>query len=131
MTGIAERFDAQAARTPSRNAIAFDAEVVTYEAVRARANQLARYLRHRGVGPRTVVGVFMRQSVDLVVALLALAKVNATYVGLDTAWPPMRVAETLDDARPALVIVGTNDVDAACDAVGDRMPTVSVASAAG
>src|SRR5262249_49506227 len=54
---IHEVFEAQAARTPQREAIRGGQEVLTYEELDRRANQLARYLRGVGVGPEVRVGV--------------------------------------------------------------------------
>jgi amino acid adenylation domain-containing protein len=131
MTAIAERFAAQATRTPSRIAIDFDDDVVTYETLRARTNQLARCLARHGVGPQTVVGVCMPPSADLVMALLALATIDATYVGLDTAWPAARIAEAVSDAGAVLVIGGADDPSAVSGAIDGHVPLLSVASAAG
>jgi amino acid adenylation domain-containing protein len=126
---IAELFAAQAARTPSRVAMAFDGQPVIYAALNARANQLARHLRRRGAGPARVVGVCMRHSADLVVAILALAKTGATYAGLDPGWPAARIAEALTDSAASLVLVDADDTGAVLE-IGDRVPRSSVSDAA-
>src|SRR5205814_663223 len=90
-------------------ALDVDGEPLTYAALNARANQLARLLRTYGVGPETVVGVCMRHSAELVVAVLAIAKAGATYAGLDTGWPALRIAEAVDDAAATVVIAEAAD----------------------
>ena len=48
---IHELFEAQAARTPESVALEFEGQEIIYAELNRRANQLARVLRKRGVGP--------------------------------------------------------------------------------
>src|SRR5207244_1064889 len=54
---IHELFEEQVAATPDRTAIVCEDEELTYAELNARANRLAHYLRERGVGPDTRVGL--------------------------------------------------------------------------
>ncbi len=76
--------EARAARQPDAIAVLCGNEVVTYGALNARANRLARALRSRGLGIRdVVVGVCLERSVHLVVALLGVLKAGGAYLPLD------------------------------------------------
>ncbi|MEP7308964.1 MAG: amino acid adenylation domain-containing protein [Acidobacteriota bacterium] len=97
--------EAQVARTPEATALVGEDTRLTYADLNLRANQLAHYLRARGVGPEVVVGVCLQRSVDLVVALLAIVKAGAAYLPLDPTYPPDRLEFMLADAR-ALVVIG-------------------------
>jgi amino acid adenylation domain-containing protein len=79
-------------------------ETLTYSALDARANRLAQALVARGAGPGEFVGICLERGIDLVVALLAVAKSGAAYVPLDPAYPVDRIAFMLEDAKTLLVV---------------------------
>ncbi|MDB4955273.1 MAG: Amino acid adenylation [Myxococcales bacterium] len=102
---IHEAFERQAAVAPSRTALVFEAQSLTYAELDARANQLARHLRARGIGPESLVGVAMERSVEMVVSLLAVLKAGAAYVPFDPGYPKDRLEYMIGDARPAIVLI--------------------------
>src|SRR5215510_4290458 len=75
--------EAQVAARPDDLAVVHDKEQITYRELNERANQLAHYLRDRGVGLDVRVGVLAERSVNFVVALLGIIKAGGTYVPLD------------------------------------------------
>ncbi|HKG13542.1 MAG TPA: amino acid adenylation domain-containing protein, partial [Pyrinomonadaceae bacterium] len=99
-----ELFEAQAARAPEATAVVGRGERLTYAALDARANRLARHLRSLGVGPEARVGVLLERSPEMVVALLAVLKAGGAYVPLDPSYPRQRLAFILDDARASALI---------------------------
>ncbi|HEY0020544.1 MAG TPA: amino acid adenylation domain-containing protein, partial [Longimicrobium sp.] len=97
-------FERQVDRDPGAPAVVHDGERLTYAALDARANQLARRLRALGVGLETRVGVCAEHGPDLLVALLGTMKAGGVYVPLDPTYPAERQAYMLADARvPVLV----------------------------
>ncbi len=96
---VHELFEEQAARTPESVALEFEGREITYAELNRRANQLARVLRTRGVGPDVLVGVFAERSFEMVVALLAVLKAGGAYVPLDPSYPAERLRHMLEDAR--------------------------------
>ena len=101
---VHELFEAQARRTPAAVALVFEGEQLTYAELDARANELARFLRQRGVGPEMRVGILMQRSTELVVALLGVLKAGGAYVPLDPEYPAERLAFMAEDAGLALVL---------------------------
>ncbi|WP_420126319.1 amino acid adenylation domain-containing protein, partial [Longimicrobium sp.] len=101
---IHELFQAQAARTPDAEAVAFEGERLTYAELNARANRLAHHLRSLGVGPDARVAVCVERSAEMVVALLAVMKAGGAYVPLDPSYPAERLRYVLDDSAPAAVV---------------------------
>ena len=99
-------FTRQVERTPNAIALRYSDQSLTYAELNARANQLARYLRARGVGPEVLVGIYFEPGPDLVTALLAVLKAGGAYVPLDAAYPAARVAYVLKDCAPRLVLSG-------------------------
>jgi amino acid adenylation domain-containing protein/FkbM family methyltransferase len=93
-----------AALTPEAVAARFADARLTYGELNARANQLARLLRRRGVGSEDLVAVCVERSFDMLVALVAILKAGAAYVPLDPEYPRERIAFILADARAVLTL---------------------------
>uniref|UniRef100_UPI0024571DFC non-ribosomal peptide synthetase n=1 Tax=Nocardia cyriacigeorgica TaxID=135487 RepID=UPI0024571DFC len=102
-----EGFDNQVRRTP--NAVALVAEdpapvELTYAQLSERVNRLARFLIGTGVGPESLVVLAMPRSVELVVAMYAVARAGGAYVPVDPAHPVERIGHILETARPHCVL---------------------------
>ncbi|WP_067861092.1 non-ribosomal peptide synthetase [Nocardia shimofusensis] len=82
---------------------------ITYGELDQRVNRLARHLIRRGVRPEDRVVLAMRRSVDLVVAMFAVAKSGAAYVPIDPDQPVERVEQILTTAAPICVLTTTRD----------------------
>ncbi|HEY3572046.1 MAG TPA: amino acid adenylation domain-containing protein [Thermoanaerobaculia bacterium] len=101
---VHEWIAAWAARAPEAVAVVAGVAELTYQALDARANQLAHHLRRLGVGPEVAVGVCLDRSADLPVALLAVLKAGGAYVPLDPSYPRERLAWMLEDSAAPVVI---------------------------
>src|SRR5207245_4747042 len=58
-------FELQVEKTPHAPALSFEQRSLTYSELNARANQLGNYLRERGVGPETLVAIYMERSLEM------------------------------------------------------------------
>ncbi|HEX8559852.1 MAG TPA: amino acid adenylation domain-containing protein [Pyrinomonadaceae bacterium] len=103
-SSIPELFEEWAARSPQAVALAFGDQMLTYEELNRRANQLAHYLRGYGVGEETRVGVCVERSVEMVVAVLGVLKAGGAYVPLDPAYPHERLLFMMDDAGARVLL---------------------------
>ena len=102
--GLHARFEAWAARTPHAVAVVCGDRSLTYGELNDRAGRLARTLRRLGVGPEVLVGLCAERSPELLVGLLGVLKSGGAYLPLDAGHPRERLAFTLDDARPAVLL---------------------------
>jgi amino acid adenylation domain-containing protein len=102
--GLHQLFEQQAERTPTAPALVFGEEQLSYAELNRRANQLARYLRNRGVGVESRVGLYLERSPEMLVALLGVLKAGAAYVPLDPAYPSDRIAFIVEDAQLPLLL---------------------------
>ncbi|ASF07150.2 putative non-ribosomal peptide synthetase [Nocardia brasiliensis NBRC 14402] len=107
--GIAACFESHVRATPQAVAVWWDGHEFSYTQMNARANQVARSLRERGVGPGVPVGIALPRSIDLVVAFLALAKLGAVCVPLSERYPPDHVARLLRFTGTELVLRELDD----------------------
>jgi amino acid adenylation domain-containing protein len=101
---IHELFDRQAEKTPDAVALVFGKEEISCRELKYRTNQLANYLRQRGVRQGDFVGVCMDRSPELVVSLLGILKAGAAYVAMDPAYPRDRLAFMVQDSRLSTVL---------------------------
>ncbi len=101
---LPELFAAQATRSPDATAVVFEDATLTYAQLDAHANQLAHHLQSLGVGPEVVVGLCVNRSLGMMVALLGILKAGGTYLPLDPAYPPERLAFLLNDAAAPVLL---------------------------
>src|SRR6185295_65281 len=100
--------EAQAARAPEAEALVWGGERLTYGALNAQANRLARRLLRAGSRPGGRVVLALERSAAQIVALLASWKAGAAFVPLDPLQPASRLARMLEDTTgdgtPAVVV---------------------------
>lgn len=101
---IHQLFEEQVERSAEAEALAFAGHSLSYTQLNTKANQLARYLRRRGVGPHARVGIFLERSLELVIGLIGTLKAGAAYLPLDHNQPAERLGQVLEDAKPAVVL---------------------------
>ncbi|HYO51728.1 non-ribosomal peptide synthetase, partial [Archangium sp.] len=97
-------FEAQVERTPDAPAVSFAGRTLTYRELDARANQLAWYLRERGVRPEVPVALCVERSLELVVGILGVLKAGGAYLPLDPSYPHERLTFMVEDARASLLL---------------------------
>ena len=101
---VHELLEHQVERTPTHVAVVFEREQLTYKQLNEKANQLAHYLRKRGIGPDTLVGVCLDRSLEMVIASVAILKAGAAYVPLDPSYPQERLNFMIEDAEIPVVL---------------------------
>ena len=102
--GLHELIEAQVERTPNAVAVRFGNRSLSYRELNARANQVANYLRKRGVGRDVLVGVCAERSIEMVVSLLASLKAGGAYLPVDPEYPTERLRVILEEANPPVVL---------------------------
>ncbi|MGW0856169.1 amino acid adenylation domain-containing protein [Streptomyces sp. NPDC002690] len=103
-TTVPSLYEEWARRTPDAPAVRDARTTLTYAALDARADALARRLTALGVGPEDRVAVALPRTHDLLVSLLGVLKAGAAYVPLDPDYPADRLSYMLEDARPCLLL---------------------------
>lgn len=101
-------FEETAAKVNFKEAIVNGKQSLSYYALNQQANKLAHYLRSQGVGNDRPVGILLDQSIDKVVALLAVLKAGAAYVPLDPSYPVSRIRFMLEDTSASFLITSSH-----------------------
>ena len=100
-------FERRVESTPDATAVAGLHTRLSYRELNERANRIAHFLKHHGVGPEIRVAILMESSPDVIVALLAILKAGGAYVPIDQDYPSDRIGYILQQSRVALVLTGT------------------------
>uniref|UniRef100_UPI002B052DD2 AMP-binding protein n=1 Tax=Burkholderia alba TaxID=2683677 RepID=UPI002B052DD2 len=97
-------FEQQVEQRPDAIALVIEDQQLSYAELNTRANQLAHRLIELGVLPDARVAICMERSLSMVVGLLAILKAGGAYVPLDPVYSGARLAQSLADADPAIVL---------------------------
>src|SRR6202034_3481696 len=108
---VHELFEEQVERTPEAVALDYEGQQLTYAELNRRANRRAQYLRGRGVGAETRVGVCLERSLEMVVTMLGILKAGGVYVPLDAEYPGERLEWMMEDAAIGMVVTERRFVD--------------------
>jgi amino acid adenylation domain-containing protein/non-ribosomal peptide synthase protein (TIGR01720 family) len=108
-------FEAQAERSHDSTALIFEDQQLTYRELDRRANQLARYLRQRGTGTESLVGILFDRSVEMIVGILGVLKAGGAYLPLDPQYPVQRLRFMIEDAQVRVLLTQASLVEVAAD----------------
>jgi amino acid adenylation domain-containing protein len=106
--GIHERFEEQVRATPHHVAVLDDRGQLSYAELNAQANQLAHYLRGLGIGPDSLVGLYLERGMPVMVAILGILKAGGAYLPLDPAYPEARLRYMVESSGLTLILSDTS-----------------------
>ena len=98
-------FFEQALRIPAAPAVITGSAQLGFAELAQRADRVAYELGRRNFGPEALIGVCVGRSPELPACLLGVLRAGYAYLPLDPSSPSERIARTLAEARPRLVIV--------------------------
>ncbi|WP_323773600.1 non-ribosomal peptide synthetase [Alcanivorax sp.] len=101
-------FSKQAAKQGDAIALVHGDTRVSFAALEARSNQLARYLIAQGVKPDDVVGVSFERGVTMVEAFIAVMKAGGAFLPLDPGYPSDRLHYMLEDSGATLLLTSSD-----------------------
>jgi amino acid adenylation domain-containing protein len=110
-----ELFEVQAERTPDHTILvgqipnkaappAYYEISITYRELDNRSNQLAYYLKEKGVQTDTIVGLMVERSVEILVTLLGILKAGGAYLPIDADYPEERIRYMLSDSGARILL---------------------------
>ncbi|MFI0355761.1 amino acid adenylation domain-containing protein [Actinomadura sp. 9N407] len=117
---LGDLITAQAARTPDAIAVRQWNDTLTYRVLAGAAAALARDLRRLGIGPERRVGVCLRRTPLMPVAVLGVLLSGGAYVPLDPSHPRGRLAGLIADAAIDVVVADETGRDL-LDGLGPRI----------
>lgn len=102
---ITEQFELNVAKSPTSLAIMGDGNDITYQEFNSKANQLARTLKSKGVGPGSLVAIMAERSLEMMIGICAILKAGGAYVPIDSTYPRTRVNYILNDSQAKIALV--------------------------
>jgi len=101
---IHELFEEKVRCAPTAVAAVYGEQQLTYAEVNGRANQLAHYLKEKGIGPDQLVAICVERSLEMLVGLIGILKAGGAYVPLDPSYPIERLQYMLSDSTPKVLL---------------------------
>jgi amino acid adenylation domain-containing protein len=98
--GMLNMFSRHVAQRPDRPAVIDTHGTWSYQELDARSNQVAHYLRTKGIFSQEVVAVYAHREASFVCAVLGVLKAGAVVLILDPAYPDGRLERMLQLAQP-------------------------------
>lgn len=103
---VVDLFAAQVAKTPLHTAVVFNDERITYQELDLRSNQLAHYIRSKGIGAEDKVVLSSEKSLELVIGILGIMKSGAAFVPVTPSLPADRILYMVEDTACKMIIAG-------------------------
>ncbi len=101
----------QACTRPTSIALIDSNQSLSYQDLDARSNQLANYLHRLGVRPGDFIPILMQRSVQALTSILAVLKLGAVYVPLNTLISPIKLKEIVDLIGTRFLITDSAHLD--------------------
>ncbi|WMS87323.1 non-ribosomal peptide synthetase [Pleionea litopenaei] len=101
---ILELFDRQVECRPNNVAVSFDGEELSYSELNGRANQVAHFLRERGVYRDVKVGIAVERSLEMVIGIFGILKAGGAYVPIEPSFPVARQEYIVENADITIIL---------------------------
>ncbi|KAK7473234.1 hypothetical protein VKT23_001332 [Stygiomarasmius scandens] len=105
-----------------------DGAAVTYEELVCKANQVAHSLQTKGVAPESMVPVFFDQnqnSIEVIIAFLAILKAGGAFVPLNCAWPQALLEACIHQTRSTFAICDSQASDRLANTLSSEVYCIS------
>ncbi|SFL37484.1 lichenysin synthetase C [Gracilibacillus orientalis] len=101
---VKQLFEEQVDAHKDNTAIVFEGNEFSYKELNEKSNQLAHYIRKKGVKTNDIVGLLVNPSVEMIVGILGIIKAGAAYLPLDPKSPVDRLVNILEDSKSYALI---------------------------
>lgn len=105
---IIDLFEEQVEKTPDSIAVVFEDTKLTYKELNEKANQLARFLLNNNVNIGEIVGILLDKSLEMIISILGILKVGATFLPIDVNYPNERIDYIIRDSKANILLTNHN-----------------------
>lgn len=110
--GLGWTFEQATQRNPEGAALLYGDQVLSYRQANQHANRIAHHLQAQGIGKGDVVALFIENRPELLLTVLAVAKVGGICAMLNTAQTQAVLVHSLTLVDPVAIVVGAELVEA-------------------
>ena len=114
---IVDLFEEQVEKTPDNIAVVFEDQQLTYKELNKKANGLARHLLANNVAKKDVVGILLDKSLEMIISILGILKVGATFLPIDVNYPNERIDYILKDSNSNILLTSQDLTHKANDTI--------------
>ncbi|WP_300628758.1 long-chain-acyl-CoA synthetase [Pseudomonas sp.] len=104
--GLGWHFEQATLRNPHGAALLYGDSVISYRDANQRANRIAHHLHAQGMRKGQVVALFIENRPELLLSVLAVAKLGGICAMLNTAQTQAALEHSLSLVNPAAIVVG-------------------------
>ncbi len=97
-------FEVQVKKTPEKVALIYDKDTMTYDELNKRANQLAFFLRKKGITRNNIVGLMVKRSFEMFIGIIGILKAGGAYLPLDPDYPKERLKYILENSNCNIIL---------------------------
>ena len=101
---LQQLFERSADTTPEHIAVICEGKEYSYRELENYANRIAHHLLAEGVQAGDRIGILLKRSIETYASIIAVLKLGAAYVPMDTSFPNDRIAYIANDADLSLLI---------------------------
>lgn len=110
--GLGWTFEQATQRNPEGAALLYGDQVLSYRQANQHANRIAHHLQAQGISKGDVVALFIENRPELLLTVLAVAKVGGICAMLNTAQTQAVLVHSLTLVDPVAIVVGAELVQA-------------------
>lgn len=124
--GLGIAFEKAVARHPHGDALLFEEQRFSYQALNEWANQIAHYYLSIGARKGDVIAIMVENRPELIASVIALAKIGVTSALVNTSQTGKPLTHSINLVKPIAIIVGdeclaaVEDVRADLEIANDR-----------
>lgn len=105
---IIDLFEEQVQKNPNKVAVVFEDQKLTYQELNEKSNQLARYLITNNAGLGDVVCILLDKSLEMIISILGILKIGATFLPIDISYPNERIDYIIRNSKSSIIITNKN-----------------------
>lgn len=105
---IIELFKDVVQKNPNQTALFFEGRKVSYIELDTLSDNLADYLSRFNINYEDRIAIFLDKSIEMIVSILAILKVNAAFLPIDIDYPEDRINYILKDANVKIALTNSN-----------------------
>lgn len=107
---IPKLFEECVDKYPNDIAVVYEDKKISYKELNEKSNQVANALFVKGVNRDNVIAIYMKPSIEIIVAIIATLKAGVAYVPIDVSYPKERVQHIISDSG-AIMLITDNESD--------------------
>lgn len=100
--------DEQAQKNPHKIAIYNQEGSLSYSELKSKSDALASYIISTNLGNENLIGISLKRSPEMLIAILAVLKANKGYVPLDPNFPSDRIEYMISNSKIKTIITEEN-----------------------